>query len=66
MAIAYRYGVSSGGDAYLFLFNILIWSICVWITDLTVVLVPLAARIYRVVWRIQSRMKVHGNSKHIT
>jgi putative peptidoglycan lipid II flippase len=45
MAIAYRYGVSAEVDAYLFVFNIVTWPVGVWFSVLTVVLVPLAARI---------------------
>jgi putative peptidoglycan lipid II flippase len=45
MAIAYRYGVSEEVDAYLFLFNLIRWPVGVWFSVLTVVLVPLVARI---------------------
>lgn len=45
MAIAYRYGVSPEVDAYLFVFNLVSWPVSVWFSVLTVVLVPLAARI---------------------
>ncbi len=45
MAIAYRYGVSAEVDAYLFVLNLVNWPIGVWFSVLTVVLVPLAARI---------------------
>jgi putative peptidoglycan lipid II flippase len=45
MAIAYRYGISDEVDAYLFLFNLVSWPVGVWFSILTVVLVPLAARI---------------------
>lgn len=45
MAIAYRYGVSPEVDAYLFVFNLALWPVGVWFSVLTVVLVPLAARI---------------------
>jgi peptidoglycan biosynthesis protein MviN/MurJ (putative lipid II flippase) len=44
-AIAYRYGVSVEVDAYLFVFNLVSWPVGVWFSVLTVVLVPLAARI---------------------
>ncbi len=44
MAIAYRYGLSREVDAYLFVFNLVSWPIGVWFSILTVVLVPLAAR----------------------
>lgn len=45
MTIAYRYGVSAEVDAYLFLFNLIKWPVGVWFSVLTVVLVPLVARI---------------------
>lgn len=45
VAIAYRYGVSAEVDAYLFVYNLVIWPVGVWFSVLTVVLVPLAARI---------------------
>lgn len=45
MAIAYRYGVSAEVDAYLFVLNLISWPVGVWFSVLTVVLVPLAARI---------------------
>lgn len=45
MTIAYRYGVSDQVDAYLFIFNLINWPVGVWSGILTIVLVPLAARI---------------------
>jgi putative peptidoglycan lipid II flippase len=45
VAIAYRYGISAEVDAYLFVFNLMNWPVAVWLSVLTVVLVPLAARI---------------------
>ena len=45
MAIAYRYGVSAEVDAYLFVFNLVSWPVSVWFSLLTVVLVPLVARL---------------------
>jgi peptidoglycan biosynthesis protein MviN/MurJ (putative lipid II flippase) len=45
MTIAYRYGVSDEVDAYLFIYNLISWPISVWSAILTIVLVPLAARI---------------------
>lgn len=45
MAIAYRYGVGAEVDAYLFVFNLISWPVGVWFSVLSVVLVPLAARI---------------------
>lgn len=45
MTIAYRYGVSDQVDAYLFIYNLINWPVGVWFSILTIVLVPLAARI---------------------
>ena len=45
MAIAYRYGLGAEVDAYLFVFNLVSWPASVWFSILTVVLVPLAARV---------------------
>lgn len=45
MAIAWRYGVSATVDAYVFVFNLVNWPLSVWFSILTVVLVPLAARL---------------------
>jgi putative peptidoglycan lipid II flippase len=45
MAVAYRYGVSAQVDAYLFVLNLVSWPIGVWFSVLSVVLIPLAARI---------------------
>ena len=45
MVIAYRYGISDQLDAYLFTFNLISWPVSVWFSVLTMVLVPLAARI---------------------
>lgn len=45
VAIAYRYGVSTEVDAYLFVFNLVQWPLAIWFAILTVVVVPLAARI---------------------
>ncbi len=45
MAIAWRYGVSATVDAYVFVFNLVNWPVSVWFSILTVVLVPLAARL---------------------
>jgi len=44
MAIAYRYGVGAEVDAYLFVFNLVTWPVGIWLSVLTVVLVPLAVR----------------------
>jgi putative peptidoglycan lipid II flippase len=45
MVVAFRYGVSEEVDAYLFVFNLVSWPVSVWFSVLTVVLVPLAARL---------------------
>lgn len=45
MAVSWRYGVSAEVDAYLFVFNLVSWPVGVWFSVLTVVLVPLVARI---------------------
>ena len=45
VAIAYRYGVSAEVDAYLFVYNLVNWPVSVWFSVLTLVLVPLVARI---------------------
>ncbi len=45
MVVAYRYGVSAEVDAYLFVLNLVSWPVAIWFSVLTVVLVPLAARI---------------------
>lgn len=45
MAIAWRYGVSSTVDAYVFVLNLISWPVAVWFSILSVVLLPLFARI---------------------
>lgn len=45
MAIAWRYGVNEMVDAYVFIFNLVSWPVSVWSSVLTVVLVPLVARL---------------------
>ena len=45
MTIAWRYGVSATVDAYVFVFNLVNWPVSVWFSILTVVLLPLAARL---------------------
>lgn len=45
MTIAWRYGVSETVDAYVFIFNLVNWPVSVWFSVLTVVLVPLVARL---------------------
>ncbi len=45
MAVAWRYGVGPEVDAYLFVFNLINWPLAIWFGVLTVVLIPMAARI---------------------
>jgi putative peptidoglycan lipid II flippase len=45
VAIAYRYGTGEVVDAYLFAFSLANWPIAVWFSVLTVVYVPLAAKL---------------------
>lgn len=45
MTIAWRYGVSETVDAYVFVFNLVNWPVSIWFSVLTVVLVPLVARL---------------------
>jgi peptidoglycan biosynthesis protein MviN/MurJ (putative lipid II flippase) len=45
MAVAWRYGAGQEVDAYLFVFNLVSWPLALWLSLLTVVLVPFAARI---------------------
>ena len=45
MTIAWRYGVSETVDAYVFVFNLVSWPVSIWFSILTVVLLPLAARL---------------------
>jgi len=45
MAIAWRYGVSETVDAYIFVFTLVTWFPAIWFSVLTVVLVPLVARL---------------------
>ncbi len=45
MTIAWRYGVSATVDAYVFIFNVVNWPVSIWFSILTVVLVPLVARL---------------------
>jgi peptidoglycan biosynthesis protein MviN/MurJ (putative lipid II flippase) len=47
MAVAWRYGVGGTVDAYAFLYNLMNWPVSVWFSVLTVVLVPLVARVGR-------------------
>lgn len=45
MTIAWRYGVSPTVDAYVLVFNLVNWPVSILFSTLTVVLVPLAARL---------------------
>lgn len=45
MAVAWRYGVGAEVDAYLFVFNLVNWPLAIWFGVLTVILIPMAARI---------------------
>lgn len=47
MAVAYRFGISAEVDAYVFVLAIVNWPITIWLSVLTVVLVPLFSRIRR-------------------
>jgi peptidoglycan biosynthesis protein MviN/MurJ (putative lipid II flippase) len=47
IAIAARYGTGPVVDAYLFVFNLVTWPVAVWLSILTVVLVPAVARLNR-------------------
>ncbi|MBU2572075.1 MAG: hypothetical protein KJ725_19020 [Gammaproteobacteria bacterium] len=47
MTIAWRYGISGTVDAYVFIYNLISWPVGVWFSVLTVVLVPLVARMRR-------------------
>lgn len=44
MVISWRYGVSADVDAYMFLFNLVIWPVSLWFGLLACVLVPLLAK----------------------
>jgi peptidoglycan biosynthesis protein MviN/MurJ (putative lipid II flippase) len=44
MVLAWRYGVGPEVDGYLFVLNLVTWPLGLWFSVLTVVLVPLAAR----------------------
>lgn len=45
ITIAWRYGISETVDAYVFVLNLVSWPVAVWFSILTVVLVPLVARL---------------------
>ena len=47
MTVAWRYGVSDQVDAYLFVFNLVMWPVALWLSVLMVVLLPFAARVRR-------------------
>lgn len=47
VAVAWRFGVSPVVDAYLFVFNLFNWGMLIWFSVLTVVLIPLEARLRR-------------------
>jgi putative peptidoglycan lipid II flippase len=47
VAVAWRFGVSTIVDAYLFVFNLVNWVVLIWFSVLTVVLIPLEARLRR-------------------
>jgi putative peptidoglycan lipid II flippase len=44
MTVAYRYGIGAEVDGYLFVLNLVSWPLALWFGVLTMVLVPLAAR----------------------
>lgn len=46
MAIAWRYGVSETVDAYVFVFNLVNLPVSIWFSVLTVVLLPLVAKVH--------------------
>jgi peptidoglycan biosynthesis protein MviN/MurJ (putative lipid II flippase) len=45
MAIAWRFGISDTVDAYVFVFSLVNWPVSIWFSVLTVVLVPIVARL---------------------
>lgn len=45
MAVAWRYGVSAEVDAFLFVYNLVSLPVSIWFSVLSVVLIPLAARL---------------------
>lgn len=45
MAIAWRYGISEIVDAYVLVFSLISWPVSVWFSVLSIVLVPLLARL---------------------
>ena len=45
VAVAWRFGISTQVDAYLFVFNLVNWPIAVWFSTLSVIVIPLEARL---------------------
>lgn len=45
--VAYRYGTSGVVDGYLFVFNLINWPVSLYLSVMSAVLIPLAARIQR-------------------
>jgi putative peptidoglycan lipid II flippase len=45
IAVAWRFGVSAQVDAYLFVFNLMSWPIAVWFSTLTLIVIPLEAKL---------------------
>lgn len=47
VVVAWRFGVGEVIDAYAFVFNLIMWPVSVWFSIITIVLIPLAARLQR-------------------
>ncbi len=45
IAVAWRFGVSAQVDAFLFVFNLISWPIAIWFSTLSVIVIPLEARL---------------------
>jgi putative peptidoglycan lipid II flippase len=45
VAVAWRFGVSAEVDAYLFVFNLASWPVAIWFSTLSVIVIPLEARL---------------------
>ena len=45
VAVAWRFGVSAQVDAYLFVFSLVSWPISIWFSTLSVIVIPLEARL---------------------
>jgi peptidoglycan biosynthesis protein MviN/MurJ (putative lipid II flippase) len=45
IAVAWRFGVSAQVDAYLFIFNLVSWPVAIWFSTLSVIVIPLEARL---------------------